>query len=81
MPVVHDRTTDVTQNEPEDSPEDRFECRIHDRKNNREKIGVKRKSSLVAATLISVEFISQIQKPPAPPDYSIPERTTADEAA
>jgi len=34
MPMVHDGTTEVTQNEPENSPENGLECRIHDGKNN-----------------------------------------------
>src|ERR1700691_6659745 len=58
MPVVHDSTTEVTQNEPEHGPENRLECRIHEGKNNREEIGVKRKSPLVAASLMSVEPVS-----------------------
>jgi hypothetical protein len=44
MPVVHDGTTEMTQNKPENSPENSLECGIHDGKNNREEIGVKRKS-------------------------------------
>src|SRR5580698_3955834 len=57
MPVVHDRATEVTQNKPENCPEDCLECRIHDGKNSREEIAVKRKSSTQGCrSPISVEL-------------------------
>jgi hypothetical protein len=34
MPVVHDSTTDVTENKPEPGQENRLQSWIHDGKNN-----------------------------------------------